>query len=185
MNSTQLINLPAPQAAPLLLGWNITYQGLKARVVETEAYTQNDQASHTYRGLTKRNEAMFMNPGTWYLYLSYGVHLCLNLVTNQHQQGEAVLIRALEPLSGLNTMRQNRNQDTLTNLTSGPGKLTQALGLPRSINKTNISGPLKLTKPDKIINPTKIVTTTRIGISQAKEQPWRFYLKNNPHVSRR
>lgn len=185
MNVTTLLKLPTLQVAQQLLGWKLEHQSMIAKIVETEAYLQSDPASHSYRGQTQRNQAMFMSAGTWYVYKSYGVHHCLNLVTSSPQTGEAVLIRAIEPVSGIKKMQHNRQQSQLTNIGSGPGKLTQAMNIDLTINKTTVWDELKLIAPSMPLLADQIIARPRVGISQAQDKKWRFYIKNNPHVSRK
>lgn len=175
--------------APRLLGYLLcrrTAQGtIKVRIVETEAYHQEDPASHSYRGITPRTAPMFEAGGRLYVYFTYGMHYCLNIVVGQKGVGEAVLIRAVEPIEGIEIMQQNRGITDINNLTNGPGKLAQALG----IRDTKLSGKILnkssiwLEEPDIAISPGDIVTATRIGIKQAVELPWRFYISGNPFVS--
>jgi len=161
------------------------------RIVETEAYLTGDPASHAFGGKTKRSSVMFGPAGYAYVYLSYGLHVCLNVVTGQVGQGEAVLIRALEPRQGLATMRERRGTAKESLLCSGPARLTQALGVPLSLNGHPLfEGSFQLWSADSfpLLPPTEtadIIQTTRIGLSKAIDLPLRFYLKNNPHVSRR
>ncbi len=186
----EILSLPAIEAAPLLLGCEITrltnQATLKLIIVETEAYHQDDPASHTFRGLTLRTAPMFESGGHIYVYFTYGMHYCLNLVTGQKGVGEAVLIRAAEPIKGIEQMKLNRNTNNLLSIANGPGKLTQALG----IKDTKLSGTLLnkssilISLPKIVIDKKEIVTSPRIGISIAKEQPWRFYIKDNPYISK-
>jgi len=178
---------PTIEAAPALLGKvlvHCTSEGIIAgRIVETEAYLCDDPACHASRGMTRRNAAMFGEPGHAYVYFTYGMYFCLNAVTSDKGIGEAVLVRAAEPLDGIEIMKRNRKTDLVTNLASGPGKLCQAFGLDLSHNG------LGLTKSELMIvddgfAPGEIVTATRIGIRLAADKPWRFYLAANPHVSR-
>ncbi len=190
---------PSIEAAPLLLGWDLVRStpagAVKARIVETEAYHQDDPASHSFRGLTARTAPMFEAGGTIYVYFTYGMHYCLNIVTGRAGRGEAVLIRAAEPLDGIDIMLKNRygmqTQDShsdagaVRNLCNGPGKLAQAL----AITSTELSGKKlnKLTillEPGIQVKPANIVAGPRIGIRQAAEQPWRFYVKGSPFVSK-
>lgn len=147
---------------------------VSGRIVETEAYLRDDPACHASRGMTKRNRMMFGPPGHAYVYFTYGVHYCVNFVTQPEGIGEAVLIRALEPLQGIETMKRNRGTDALRSLLSGPGKLTQAFGIDRDHNGVALTDScLLVVEGDEPV--TKIVATTRIGIKLAAEKPWRFY----------
>lgn len=152
-------------------------------IVETEAYLgAADPASHTYRGPTLRNRAMFGPPGTSYVYFTYGMHYCLNAVTQKPGIGEAVLIRALEPTVGLPLMLQRRGLRDPRQLCNGPAKLVQALGV--SINQSGDSlSRSELTIRDCGI-PVSSATSTRIGITRARQLPLRFFIPSNPHVSR-
>lgn len=156
---------------------------IAGRIVETEAYlATNDPASHTARGPTRRNSSMFGSPGTSYVYISYGMHHCLNVVCQPKGIGEAVLIRALEPLEGLALMRLNRGGAADKQLTNGPGKLCQALGIDLSLDGHDLTQfPLYLLNGDA---PLAVGTSTRIGISVGRELPLRFYAKGNSYVSR-
>ena len=149
-------------------------------IVETEAYTQGDPACHANRGMTKRNKSMFGRPGLGYVYLIYGMHYCFNVVSQAEGIGEAVLIRALEPLAGIALMGQRRGQGKP--LCSGPARLCQALDITTAQDGIDLLG-------DEIFilaaNPKiQLVTTTRIGISQGQELPYRFYIKDNRYISR-
>ena len=161
------------------------------RIVETEAYLTGDPASHAFRGRTRRSSVMFGPAGYAYVYLSYGLHVCLNVVTGQVGQGEAVLFRALEPLEGMATMRERRQTTKESLLCTGPARLTEALGVPLALNGYPLfEGPFQIWSADSfpLLPPTEtadIIQTTRIGLSKAADLPLRFYLKNNPHVSRR
>jgi DNA-3-methyladenine glycosylase len=185
-----LLTKPAVEAAPLLLGCILCRQTkdgiLKLRIVETEAYHQADPASHSYKWKTVRTAPMFEAGGTIYVYFTYGMHYAINIVTGEKGVGEAVLLRAAEPIEGIGIMKRNRQADNLRNIASGPGKLTQALG----IRSTELSGKklgkstLWLELPTEKIATKDIIASPRIGISQAKDQPWRFYIKDSPYVSR-
>ena len=161
---------------------------LSGIIVETEAYLTDDPACHAYRGQTPRNSAMFGSPGHAYVYFTYGLHMMLNLVCAPEGIAEAVLIRALEPVEGEDTMRENRGGISETRqLTNGPGKLAQALALTRlshnGLDVTSSESELQIlahTYP-----PFEIVTTTRIGITQGVDLPWRYYIQGNRYVSRR
>ena len=178
---------PAEQVAPRLLGCELVRelngQQLVGKIVEVEAYDQSDPASHSYRGRTARTEVMFGPAGFLYVYFTYGMHFCMNVVTGIEGHGSAVLIRAIEPLQGEVTMRQNRGDREDPSVTNGPAKLCEALLIDSTLNGHNLrEDPLKL-----LINPSlsssHIVQTTRIGISQAQDKPWRFYLKDSAHIS--
>lgn len=161
---------------------------LSGIIVETEAYLTDDPACHAYRGQTLRNAAMFGPPGHAYVYFTYGLHMMLNLVCGPEGTAEAVLIRALEPVKGIDTMRENRGGITETRqLTNGPGKLASALALTRlshnGLNVTDPEGEIQiLANP---YPPFETVTTTRIGITQGADLPWRYYIAGNKYVSRR
>jgi DNA-3-methyladenine glycosylase len=179
---------PSAEVAPRLLGCELERklgdQIIRVRIVETEAYDQTDAASHSYRGRTPRTDVMFGPAGHLYVYFTYGMHYCMNVVCGPEGTGSAVLIRAVEPLSGEEALQQNRKGKTGAELTNGPAKLCQALDIDRSWNGHDLRKlPLKL-----VANPpaaqADIIQTTRIGISQAKDVPWRFYLRGNPYVSK-
>lgn len=192
--ATQSNNHPQPdlsdalQAAPALLGWQFTHEspeGLTAGyIVETEAYMAGDAASHTFRGENARNKIMFGAAGYLYVYFTYGIHYCVNIVTGQEGKGEAVLIRALQPTEGLELMRQRRGPKDDVQLASGPGKLAQAMGINKTHNGTPLLGEGSFRLVPGII-PSGITQTTRIGISQAIDKPWRFYITGNPYISKR
>lgn len=167
------------------------------RIVETEAYLADDVASHSYRGQTPRNAAMFGPPGRWYVYRSYGIHHCLNLVTAPEGTGEAVLIRALEPLWGIPRMRERRSRHGYE-LTNGPGKLAEALAIDTSDNGTEATGPgatLVLLpgagdgRPKTPDGSTpelqkSILATPRIGITRASDKMYRFIILENKWCGR-
>lgn len=155
------------------------------KIVETEAYHQSDAASHSYKGRTPRTEIMFGEAGRLYVYFTYGMHYCMNVVTGPAGEGSAVLIRAVEPLDGWETLRKNRPDLPDQQLTNGPAKLAKALGVDLAMNGHDLAKePLQLIVQPPI-DASKIVQTTRIGISQAKDVPWRFYVRDNPFVSKR
>lgn len=154
------------------------------KIVETEAYLASDPASHSFKGKTKRNEAMFGKPGTAYVYFTYGMYYCFNIVTNKEGIGEAVLIRAIEPIEGIDLMKKRRNVEE-NKLTNGPAKLVIALGITKEHNKIDLldkKSPLRIETPIKK-EKIEIVETKRIGISKGMESPHRFYIKGNPFVS--
>ena len=158
------------------------------KIVETEAYRgTDDPASHSFRGKTNRNEVMFGKPGITYVYFTYGNHHCLNIVTERTGIPAAVLIRSIEPLKGIETMKRNRSVEKIIDVASGPGKLTKAFQITRednNIDVTDSSSNISIHTPAEE-KSFQIVQTTRIGIRLAQEFPWRFYIKENPHVSKR
>jgi len=170
--------MPTIEAARALIGKILVHRTsdgiLSGRIVEAEAYLRDDPACHASRGMTRRNSVMFGPPGHAYVYFTYGMHFCLNAVTQPENVPEAVLIRALEPILGIEIMKRNRGSDDLRNLCSGPAKLTQALGIGRDHNGIDLTeGCLLIVEGDRPIR--RIVQTTRIGIKLAAEKPWRFY----------
>lgn len=182
-------NRPAAQVARDLLGTYVVHRlggcELAGRIVETEAYLGvGDPAAHFARGVTERTRVIFGPPGHAYVYLSYGMHECLNLVTEPDGQPGCVLIRALEPLCGIEEMQRRRPKaKRLHDLASGPGKLTQAMGITREHYGADVTrGPLQVRLP-KAPEAFEIQTATRIGISVSRELPLRFFIKGNPHVS--
>lgn len=175
-------------AAKTLLGWKIIrmFDGItmSGRIVETEGYHQNDAASHSYKHRTPRTEVMFGPPGFAYVYFTYGMHYCFNIVTGPPARGEAVLIRAIEPLEGIESMKTNRKRTELKDLTTGPAKLCQALAIDKSFTGHNLLKSPLLLEPGSLRAGETVVKTTRIGISLAKEEMLRFYIKNNSFVSK-
>jgi DNA-3-methyladenine glycosylase len=159
---------------------NKTKEGeLIGKIVETEAYLANDPASHSFNGKTKRNSAMFGSPGKAYVYFTYGMYHCFNVVTAKEGIGEAVLIRALEPIKGIELMKKRRNQDNINELCNGPAKLVQAMGITKKHNGISLlEGSLRLCKGDKIAK-NNIAKSKRIGISKGTNLSYRFYLKDN------
>ncbi len=155
------------------------------KIVECEAYYgKGDEASHAARGMTPRSKIMFGPAGRAYVYFNYGVHHLLNVVTEKEGIAGAVLIRALQPVSGEELLRKNRPVAKSIDLTNGPGKLTQAMGIGLEFNGVELcSSDLFISEGD--ISPFKIVVTERVGISLGKELPYRFYIENNPYVSRK
>lgn len=179
---------PAATVAPRLLGCVLERQldgeTVRVKIVETEAYDQADAASHSYRGETLRTAPMFGAAGFAYVYFTYGMHHCMNVVVGEAGHGAAVLIRAVEPLDEYMAIKNRRQNIDWKNTTNGPGKLCQALGIDRRLSGHDLrSEPLRL-----IVNaPVKsddIVMATRIGISKAKDELWRFYLHGNEWVSK-
>lgn len=174
------MNLPPDtlSMAPALLGCVLrreTPEGaMEGVIMETEAYTHDDPASHSFRGRTLRNASMFLPPFRAYVYLSYGVHFCLNVTSGPEGLGEAVLIRALMPVHGLGIMRRNRGGVPDCRLADGPGKLCAALAINGSLDGHDlVKPPLELLVPEGHVPPEPLVTE-RIGISRARERLWRF-----------
>lgn len=182
---------PTPVVARDLLGQVLVHdspEGTTAGIiVETEAYLRDDPASHSFRGPTPRNASMFGPPGRAYVYLIYGVHRCINVVTAAAGVGEAVLLRALEPIEGLELMRLRRGDVAERELCNGPGKLVQALGIERSHDGLDFArGPIGL-RESRLPRSrrTRVVRDVRIGITNGMDLPLRFYLRESPFVSRR
>jgi len=177
------------EIAPKLIGMRLTTRRAgketSGMIVEVEAYHQEgDRASHSYPGKTARNASMFLPGGHCYVYLVYGVHHCVNVVTGPLGTGEAVLIRAIEPLSGIALMQRRRGTPDRRALTNGPGKLCQALGItPRLDGEPILTSKDIRLSPYRVFPKREIVQTTRIGISKATYLPWRFYLRGNLWVS--
>ncbi|MCE5324642.1 DNA-3-methyladenine glycosylase [bacterium] len=154
---------------------HVTDEGIMSgRIVETEAYLCNDPACHASRGMTKRNAAMFGEPGHAYVYFTYGFHYCMNFVTQPKGTGEAVLIRALVPLEGIELMMRNRGKDNPHDLCSGPGKLTQAMEIGPELNCEDLLGD-KFYVLDDGADVGRIIVRPRIGIKHAIHEQWRFY----------
>ncbi|MED5593806.1 DNA-3-methyladenine glycosylase [Janthinobacterium sp. P210006] len=165
-----------------LIGVTVLVDGVGGRIVETEAYDRLDPASHTYGGVTPRNAVMFGPPAHAYVYRSYGMHWCLNFVCREAGHGAGVLIRAIEPLAGLDAMRERRGVEGERLLCSGPGKLCQALGVSHLHNRLARDAP-----PFQLLAREEEVTVhagPRIGISRAMETPWRFVLAGSPYLSK-
>jgi DNA-3-methyladenine glycosylase len=173
---------PSHEVARCLIGTIVLVNGVGGRIVETEAYDRTDPASHSFSGPTERNGAMFGAPGHAYVYLSHGIHWCLNFVCREEGHGAGVLIRALEPLAGLDLMRQRRALEAERQLCSGPGKLCQALGVTRAFNGASLAQPPFTLAPAD--GKHQVVAGPRIGISKAVEVPWRFGLAGSPFLSR-
>lgn len=158
---------------------------LEGRIVETEAYRGlDDPASHAFRGPTPRNAPMFGEPGHAYVYFTYGNHYCLNITTQEVGTPGAVLIRAIQPLEGLHEMRRLRPNVLDSNLTNGPGKLTKALGIDKSLNEVDMTkrGELFISESDE--TTLDVAKSARVGISQGRDRLWRFYVAGNSYVSK-
>jgi len=175
---------PAHEVARQLIGVTLLIDGVGGTIVETEAYDQTDPASHTYAGQTARNGAMFGPPGHAYVYRSYGLHWCFNTVCREAGHGAGVLLRAIEPTQGIETMRERRGLHALRLLCAGPGRLAQALGIDARLNAQPLAlPPFELLARDAAA-PVEVVTGPRIGISKAVDVPWRFGLKGSRFLSR-
>jgi DNA-3-methyladenine glycosylase len=175
-----LFTLPSGVAARDLIGWTLTVDGVGGRIVETEAYHFEDPASHSFSGPTPRNAVMFGPPGRVYVYRSYGIHWCMNLVCGE-APGSAVLLRALEPTHGLDLMAARRGLDDRRLLCAGPGRLCQALGVTFAQNGLSAADP-----PFELVPgpAAEVVVGPRIGISKAIDVPWRFGEAGSRYVSR-
>ena len=171
----------SPEVARRLIGMTLLVDGVGGVIVETEAYDREDPASHSFSGPTARNAVMFGPPGRAYVYLSYGIHWCLNFVCRETGHGAGVLIRALEPTIGLERMVERRGQRDVRALCRGPGRLGEALGITAALNGRRLDqAPFMLGAPAVV----RVVCGPRIGISKAIDQPWRFGLAASTFVSR-
>jgi DNA-3-methyladenine glycosylase len=165
-----------------LIGCTVAHGDTAGVIVETESYHADDEACHAFGGLTARNRVLFGRPAHAYVYRSYGIHSMLNFVAEPDGQAAAVLIRALEPTTGIGLMRQRRGVEAVEELCSGPGKLTQALGIGLDLNGVPLErGPIAVQERKQ---PLDVVTGTRIGITKAVELPWRFCAAGSTFVSR-
>lgn len=176
----------AVQVARELLGKVFVAGPCSGRIVETEAYRPDDPASHSHRGETKRNSAMFGPAGRLYVYFTYGMHFCANVVTGQSGDGSAVLIRAVSPIDGASLMRERRGAARSDHdLTNGPAKLCQAFGLTLEDNGVDLLTSRELSIiDDGVAPPSAPGVSTRVGISLAQERMWRFFIDGDPYVSR-
>jgi DNA-3-methyladenine glycosylase len=165
-----------------LIGCVVSHSGASGRIVETESYHMDEPACHAYVGVTGRTSTLFGPPGHAYVYFSYGIHSLLNAVCEREGVGAAVLIRALEPVEGIDAMRRRRGLERPEDLCSGPGKLTEALDIGLSLNGTSlVDGPIAIT--ERVREP-RIAVGERIGITKAADLPWRFCDADSRHVSR-
>ncbi|MFB6344600.1 MAG: DNA-3-methyladenine glycosylase [bacterium] len=179
--TTVRLDRPVLEAARSLLGCELvreTEDGTsRARIIETEAYSENDPASHSYNGETPRTKVMFGPPGHWYIYKCYGIHWMINVVTGENGTGEAVLVRSAEPLGGEQLMQQRRGQSGYQ-LTSGPGKLAEALAVNDSFNgqavHDNATFRLEPGTVDRVVHESP-----RVGIQDAQERFWRFFVESD------
>jgi DNA-3-methyladenine glycosylase len=177
---------PVLEVAPDLIGCVVTLGETAGVIVEAEAYHESEPACHAFHGLTPRTSTLFGPPGRAYVYRSYGVHAMLNAVCEPPGVGAAVLIRALEPIAGLDLMRLRRGgMERERNLCSGPGKLTQALGITLDLNGSDLQrGPIVISARPAAWRNVEVVCDRRIGITHAAELPWRFTAAGNRYVSR-
>jgi DNA-3-methyladenine glycosylase len=177
--------LPVVDAARALVGCTLSHDGCGGVIVETEAYHESEPACHAFAGLTARTTPLFEAPGLAYVYRSYGIHALVNVVVEAAGVGAAVLIRALEPIDGIEMMVARRGRARLADLCSGPGKLTQALAIGLELDATSLlDGPIRLGGPPAGRPEPGIVIGPRVGITKAVELPWRFCEAGNRHVSR-
>jgi DNA-3-methyladenine glycosylase len=170
------------EVAPDLIGATFLVDGVGGVIVEVEAYHHTDPAAHSYRGPTERNRVMFGPPGYVYVYRSYGIHWCVNFVCEAAGSASAVLIRAIEPVAGLEAMRRRRGVEDVRALCSGPGKLTEAMGITHAHNALALDAPpmALYARADDV----EVVTGVRIGLTKAVELPWRYGLKGSKFVSK-
>jgi DNA-3-methyladenine glycosylase len=176
---------PVVEVARDLVGCTLSHAGTAGVIVETEAYHQSEPACHAFAGVTPRTGVLFGPPGTAYVYRSYGIHALVNAVCEPAGVGAAVLIRALEPIAGLDAMRERRGLDAVAQLCSGPGKLTQALAIELGLNGSDlVGGPIRLGPRPPGWEDVEIVAGTRIGITKAPELEWRFCATGSRSVSR-
>ena len=190
LNLHQFLSQPAPIVAKELLGSYLerTFEDGSVslvKIVETEAYDQTDVASHSYNGMTPRTEVMFGEPGHLYVYFTYGMHYCCNIVVGPKGHGAAVLIRAVEPIDVTDNLLKFRRAKNEVDLTNGPAKLCQSLNIKKDLNGHDLTqSPIKLQLKLSNEQSNAITETPRIGISKGKEIKWRFYLTDNKYVSR-
>ncbi len=190
MLENELGNLNAVNAAARLLGCDLirTIDGrqLIGRIVETEAYDESDQASHSYRGRTERNLVMFGTAAKAYIYFTYGMHYCLNVSVGPIDHGAAVLIRAMEPIAGVEHMIQNRNNTTIDNLLNGPAKICQAFKIDKTLNGHDLNYPPLVLRLNRPVDPSAIAWSARIGIREKGERilEWRAVISTSNYLSR-
>lgn len=167
-----------------LIGCRLFHDGCGGMIVETESYERDDPACHAYAGLTKRTATLFGPPGRAYVYLSYGIHSLLNAVAEPEGEAAAVLIRAIEPTDSLEEMRERRGERPDADLCSGPGKLTEALGIGLDADGADLTAAPFLLLPPAADWAGEVVTGPRVGITKAVDRPWRFSLAGSPYASR-
>ena len=177
---------PVLEVARDLVGCVVSRDGCAGVIVETEAYHQTEPACHAFAGLTPRTSTLFGPPGRAYVYRSYGVHAMLNAVAEREGIGAAALIRALQPVAGIELMRERRGLERVERLCSGPGKLTQALGISLSDNGCDLArGPVVISARPPAWEEVQVAVSKRIGITKAVELPWRFSAAGSRYASRR
>lgn len=187
MSGFEILNDSVDKVAKRLLGCELVREidgkTIRVKIVETEAYDQTDAASHAYNGRTPRADVMFGPAGHLYVYFTYGMHYCCNIVAGLEGYGAGVLIRAVEPFEGETTLEKRRGGKVGVELTNGPAKLCQALGIDRRMNGHDLKkSPLQLVVRSATAS-NQIIATTRVGISKAKDVKWRSYIADNPYVS--
>ena len=183
----EFLNGPATEVAPRLLGceleWEIGGKKVRVRIVETESYDQDDAASHSYKGRTPRTDVMFGPSGHLYVYFTYGMHYCCNVVCGPEGRGEAVLIRAVEPIDGAEVLEERRGKPGIE-ATNGPAKLCQALGIDRAMNGHDLSRPPLVLIERPPLPDGEVLRTPRVGISKAKDELRRYYVRSSRYVSK-
>jgi DNA-3-methyladenine glycosylase len=177
---------PVLEVARGLIGCVLRHGGCAGVIVEAEAYHQSEPGSHAYIGLRPRTRTLFGRPGLAYVYRSYGIHACINAVAEHEGIGAAVLLRALEPIEGVDAMRKRRGLDRVEALCSGPGKLSQALDIELEHDGIDLAdGPITIFQPPAEWREVEIVAGARIGLTKAAELPWRFCARGSRFLSRR
>ena len=177
---TEVLAAPVLEVAPRLLGATFTHAGVSVRITEVEAYDgTGDPGSHAYRGRTARNEVMFGPPGYLYTYFTYGMHWCCNVVTGPEGSASAVLLRAAEVVDGLDLARERRQGSGDRDLARGPARMCRAMAIGREQNGLDLRGHLSLAPA-----ATHVSTGPRVGLRLAADRPWRFWLTDDPTVSR-
>ena len=183
--AAEFYDRPVVEVARDLVGCTLSHGGTTGVIVETEAYHESEPACHAFAGVTPRTRVLFGRPGTAYVYRSYGIHALVNAVCEDAGVGAAVLIRALEPIAGLETMRERRGLHAAAQLCSGPGKLTQALAIELGLDGSDlVRGPIRLGPRPPGWEDVELVASTRIGITKAPELEWRFCAGGSRSVSR-